>query len=376
MQGVNADSGLVGGGADRECHALSLKPQVHFRSSAEGLVLDLECAKGFTLWFMKRNLGRSNTSISAIGMGCWAIGGEWNFDTQAAGWGSVDDLESIAAISAAVEMGVTFFDTAANYGAGHSEVILGKALGTDRSKVVIATKFGYGVDEAQKVVSGVYCSPNDIRSSCTASLRRLQTDYIDLFQLHVGNYPVTDALEIRDTLETLVQEGLIRAYGWSTDDTTRAEVFATGKNCVAIQHQENIFEDNAAMVELVERHRLSSINRGPLGMGILTGKFSNGATFEQSDVRHVSPEWMAYFKNGQPNAEWLAKLEAIREILCAGGRTLAQGSLAWLLARSEQTIPIPGFRTVKQVRENAAVLEQGALSTLQMQEITVLLQGK
>jgi Aldo/keto reductase family len=134
MQGVNTDSGLVGGGADRECHALSLKPQVHFRSSAEGLMLDLECAKGFTLWFMKRNLGRSNIGISAIGMGCWAIGGEWNFDTQAAGWGSVDDLESIAAIRAAVEMGVTFFDTAANYGAGHSEVILGKALGTDRTR--------------------------------------------------------------------------------------------------------------------------------------------------------------------------------------------------------------------------------------------------
>ncbi len=325
---------------------------------------------------MNRNLGRSNIGINAIGMGCWAIGGEWKFDTQAAGWGTVNDLESIAAIQAAVEMGVTFFDTAANYGAGHSEVILGKALGANRAKVVIATKFGYGVDEAQKVVSGVFCSPDDIRSSCAASLRRLQTDYIDLFQLHVGNYPIADAHEIRDTLEQLVQEGQIRAYGWSTDDTARAEVFASGKHCVAIQHQENIFEDNAAMLELVERHQLSSINRGPLGMGILTGKFSSGASFEGSDIRHVSPEWMAYFKNGQPNAEWLAKLEGIREILCAGGRTLAQGALAWLLARSEQTIPIPGFRTVKQVQENAAVLAQGALSKAQMQEIAVLLQGK
>ncbi len=325
---------------------------------------------------MKRNLGRSNIGISAIGMGCWAIGGEWNFDTQAAGWGPVNDLESIAAIHAAVELGVTFFDTAANYGAGHSEVILGKALEANRAKVVIATKFGYGVDEAKKVVSGVYCSPKDIRSSCTASLRRLQTDYIDLFQLHVGNYPITDAHEVRDTLERLVQEGLIRSYGWSTDDTARAEVFASGTNCVAIQHQENIFEDNGAMLELMERHQLSSINRGPLGMGILTGKFSQGASFEDSDVRHVSPEWMAYFKNGQPNADWLAKLEGIREILCAGGRTLAQGALAWLLARSDQTIPIPGFRTVKQVQENAAVLEQGALNQSQMQEIAVLLQDK
>jgi aryl-alcohol dehydrogenase-like predicted oxidoreductase len=324
---------------------------------------------------MKRNLGRSNIGVSAIGMGCWAIGGEWNFDSQAAGWGSVNDAESINAIQAAVEMGVTFFDTAANYGAGHSEVILGKALVADRSKVVIATKFGYGVDEKQKVVSGVHCCPEDIRLSCAASLRRLETDYIDLFQLHVGNYPTREAPEVRDTLEQLVADGLIRAYGWSTDDVTRAEVFASGTHCVAIQHQQNIFEDNAVMLEFLERHQLSSINRGPLGMGILTGKFSSGASFESSDVRHVSPEWMAYFQNGQPNAVWLAKLESIREILCAGGRTLAQGALAWLLARSEQTIPIPGFRTVKQVQENAAVLEQGALSQIQMQEIAMLLRA-
>jgi aryl-alcohol dehydrogenase-like predicted oxidoreductase len=322
---------------------------------------------------VKRNLGRSNIGVSAIGMGCWAIGGEWKFDTQEAGWGAVNDLESIAAIEAALEMGITFFDTAANYGAGHSEVILGKALGASRSKVVIATKFGYGVNDTTKIVSGVDCSPSQIRVSLEASLRRLNTEYIDLFQLHVGDYPSTQAHEIRDTLEQFVTEGLIRAYGWSTDDVARAKVFADGGNCVAIQHQQNIFEDNTAMLEFLEQYHLSSINRGPLGMGMLTGKFSNGATFDKTDVRYVSPEWMAYFKNGQPNPEWLVKLENIREILCAGGRTLAQGALAWLLARSDQTIPIPGFRTVRQVQENAVVLEQGALSQLQMQEIASLL---
>ncbi len=314
-------------------------------------------------------------AISAIGMGCWAIGGEWKFETQTAGWGAVSDAESIAAIQAAMDMGITFFDTAANYGAGHSEVILGKALGANRSKVVIATKFGYGVDEASKVVSGVHCSPAEIRVSLEASLRRLNTDYIDLLQLHVGNYPLEKAAEMLETLEHLVSEGLIRSYGWSTDDVARAEIFAQGTNCVAIQHQQNIFEDNAPMLSFLEQHRLSSINRGPLGMGILTGKFSNGAAFDSTDVRFVSPAWMAYFKNGQPNPEWLAKLEDIREILCAGGRSLAQGALAWLLARSNTTIPIPGFRTVQQVKENAAVLEQGALSQMQMQQITVLLQS-
>jgi aryl-alcohol dehydrogenase-like predicted oxidoreductase len=306
-------------------------------------------------------------------MGCWAIGGEWKFDTNQAGWGTVDNLESIKAIEAAVDLGITFFDTAANYGAGHSEVILGKALGTNRAKVVIATKFGYGVNEAQKVVRGVHCSPAEIRASCIDSLRRLQTDYIDLFQLHVGDYPVLQAGEVRDTLEQLVSEGLIRAYGWSTDDPTRAKVFADGANCVAIQHQQNIFEDNHPMITFLEQQSLSSINRGPLGMGILTGKFSNGSTLESTDIRHVSPEWMAYFKNGQPNPIWLAKLEAIREILCADGRSLTQGALGWLLARSDKTIPIPGFRTVKQVEENAKTLELGALSQQQMQQIAQLL---
>ncbi len=322
---------------------------------------------------MNRNLGRSNIGVSAIGMGCWAIGGEWKFDTQAAGWGAVNDLESIAAIQTAVDMGITFFDTAANYGAGHSEVILGQALGTNRSKVMIATKFGYGVNETTKVVSGVYCGANEIRSSLEASLRRLNTDYIDLFQLHVGNYEVEKAPAVLETLEQFVSEGSIRSYGWSTDDVARAKSFASGANCVAIQHQQNIFEDNTVMLEFLEQHNLSSINRGPLGMGILTGKFSNGANFEGTDIRFVSPAWMAYFKNGQPNPEWLAKLEGIREILCAGGRSLAQGALAWLLARSDKTIPIPGFRTVQQVKENAGVLEQGALSQKQMQEIAGLL---
>jgi aryl-alcohol dehydrogenase-like predicted oxidoreductase len=309
-------------------------------------------------------------------MGCWAIGGEWNFDTTAAGWGAVDDRESIAAIQAALERGITFFDTAANYGAGHSEVILGKAIGQARDKVVIATKFGYGVNEQEKVVSGVHCSPTEIRASCLESLRRLQTDYIDLFQLHVGNYPIEQVPEVLTTLEQLVSQGLIRAYGWSTDDVTRAEVFASAPNCVAIQHQQNIFEDNIPMLEFLEQQNLSSINRGPLGMGMLTGKFSKGATFSTTDVRFVSPAWMAYFKDGQPNPEWITKLESIREILCAGGRTLAQGALAWLLARSQKTIPIPGFRTVQQVKENAAVLEQGALSAKQMQEIEDLLKHR
>ncbi len=320
---------------------------------------------------MKRKLGQ--LEVGAIGMGCWAIGGEWLFDTQEAGWGAVNDTESIKAIETALDMGVTLFDTAANYGAGHSEIILGQALGKRRASAVIATKFGYGVYPEQKRVYGLQLTPNEIRLACEASLKRLGTDYIDLYQLHVGDHP-QDALEdILATLEQLIDLGWIRGYGWSTDDPARASAFARGQHCVAIQHQQNIFEDNAAMLQFLESANLASINRGPLGMGLLTGKFSAGAAFSKSDVRFVSPQWMAYFQHGQPNPEWLAKLESIREILCANGRSLAQGALAWLLARSNNTIPVPGFRTALQVKENAAVLTQGALQITQMQAIQTIL---
>ncbi len=322
---------------------------------------------------MKRILGRSGIEVSAMGMGCWAIGGPFKLDTLEVGWGMVDDQESIRAIQAALDLGVTFFDTAANYGAGHSERILGKAITNRCSDVIIATKFGYGVFEEQKLVRGVEASPQDIRQSCEASLRRLGTPYIDLFQFHVGDYPLEQANEVLETLETLVSEGKIRAYGWSTDDPERAKRFAAGEYCASIQHQLNVLEDYPEMVALCEAQGLASINRGPLAMGLLTGKYASGATFEKTDVRSNNLEWLKYFKNGQANPEWLKRLESIQEILTSNGRTLTQGALAWLWARSPVTIPIPGFRTVKQVEENAKALEFGSLTPEQMAEIEKIL---
>jgi aryl-alcohol dehydrogenase-like predicted oxidoreductase len=110
-------------------------------------------------------------------------------------------------------------------------------------------------------------------------------------------------------------------------------------------------------------------------MGLLTGKFSPGTTLPVDDVRgRHSPEWMGYFKNGQPNPLWLKKLEAVRDILTSGGRTLAQGALAWLWARSQKTLPIPGFKTIAQVEENCAALGHGPLTAEQMHEIDGLLE--
>ena len=128
-------------------------------------------------------------------MGCWAIGGPWKFDTGEAGWGEVDDQESIRGIHAALAHGVNVFDTAANYGAGHSERILGEALAGRRPEAVIISKFGYAIDEARRVVTMMDVNPTTIRQSCEDSLRRLATDVLDLFLLHVNDYPAAQAPE-------------------------------------------------------------------------------------------------------------------------------------------------------------------------------------
>ncbi len=322
-----------------------------------------------------RTIGRSGIQVSAMGLGCWAIGGPfWSGDTPA-GWGEVDDHESIRAIHKGLEMGITFFDTADVYGCGHSERVLARALKGKRSGVVIATKFANVFDEATRQIIGSDASPTYIRKACEASLKRLETDTIDLYQFHDNGYDPALAGEVRDTLEALVAEGKIRAYGWSTDNPEGLKVFAQGAHCAANQHQMNVLDDAPEIVRLCEEYHLASINRGPLAMGLLTGKYTAGGTqLGIDDVRGTrAPEWMQYFKDGRPASEWMKKLDAVREILTSGGRTLSQGALGWLWARSPQTIPIPGFRLVRQVEENCAALQFGPLAPEQMQEIAMIL---
>ena len=323
---------------------------------------------------MRRTLGGSGIEVSALGMGCWAIGGPfWSGETPL-GWGEVDDEESNRAIHVALDRGVNFFDTANVYGAGHSERVLSRAIADRRSQVVIATKFNAVFDETTRQVTGADASPEGIRNACEESLRRLNTDYIDLYQFHANDYPAEKAAPVRDTLEKLVQEGKIRAYGWSTDFVDRAEVFVQGPNCTSIQLQLNVLDDNPAMIAFCEKHNLAAINRGPLAMGLLTGKYTPATKLSADDVRGIkSPEWMKYFREGKPNQEWMSLRDAILEILTSGGRTVAQGALAWLWARTPQTIPIPGFRTVKQVEENAGAMEFGPLMPEQMSQIDVVL---
>jgi aryl-alcohol dehydrogenase-like predicted oxidoreductase len=321
-----------------------------------------------------RKLGRSGIEVSPMGLGCWAIGGPFWAGETPHGWGKVDDEESIRAIRAALDLGITLFDTANVYGAGHSERVLGRAFAGIRSQVIIATKFNAVFDETTRQVTGSDASPAGIRAACEDSLRRLNTDYIDLYQFHDNGYPPDKAEPVRETLEVLVKEGKIRAYGWSTDFPDRLEVFAQGPKCAAVQLQLNVLDDNPPILALCEKYNLAALNRGPLAMGLLTDKYSAETKPAADDVRgEKSPEWMKYFKNGKPNAEWLGKRDAVREILTSNGRSLAQGALAWLWARSPKTLPIPGFRTVAQVKENAGAMEFGPLATEQMQEINRLL---
>ncbi|WP_210586837.1 aldo/keto reductase [Streptomyces sp. GESEQ-35] len=322
-----------------------------------------------------RTLGRTGIEVSALGFGCWAIGGEWQDpDGQPLGWGRVDDEESVRAVRRALDLGVTFFDTADTYGTGHSERVLGRALGKRRADVVVATKWGNVFDEETRTLTGGDDSPAYARRALTASLRRLDTDYVDLYQLHLSDADPEQAAELRDTCEEFVQEGLIRSYAWSTDDPARAAVFAEGAHCAAVQHRLNILQDAPEMLALCEELGLASINRSPLAMGLLTGKRAAGQAIEAGDIRSTPPTWLPGFAAGAgADPEWLGRVDALKDILTSGGRTLAQGALAWIWARSPRTVPIPGFRTVVQAEENAGAIAQGPLTAAQLTEIDGIL---
>ena len=193
-----------------------------------------------------RQLGRSGIQVSALGMGCWAIGGPfWAGETLLAGAKST--MRSQSAPSTGRWSWVSIFLIPPCYGAGHSERVLARALAGRRQEVVIATKFSNRFDENTKQITGSSAAPDYIRQACEASLRRLDTEYIDLYQFHWSDYPAEQAREVADTLETLVAAGKIRAYGWSTDSPERAGIFAERPNCVAIQHQINVLDDNTGI---------------------------------------------------------------------------------------------------------------------------------
>jgi aryl-alcohol dehydrogenase-like predicted oxidoreductase len=315
---------------------------------------------------MLRVLGRSGIHISAMGLGCWAIGGSTS-DPGVAGWGDVDDRQTLRALETALDLGITLFDTAPVYGAGHSEEMLGRAFAGRRSRVVISTKFRPRVWAGTQAMPGDDFGLADIEDSVKGSLRRLATDYIDLLLLHRAHYPLAGVDSIVETLENLVSRGLVRWFGWSTDDHRRAAAIGRAAHCCAIEQHLNVLGGSTATLEYCESAMLASINRGPLQMGILGGHITPQTSFAPNDLRH---QWD--LRTGAV-ARRLQQANALRDVLTSAGRTMAQGALAWLWARSTVTVPIPGFTTVAEVKENAQAMAYGALSQAEMSEIELIL---
>jgi len=312
--------------------------------------------------------------VSPMGFGGWAIGGPFfSPDGDPYGWGEVDDAESIAAIHAALDAGITLFDTANVYGTGRSEEVLARALAGKRDRVVLATKWGNTMVPETRVLDGFDASVAGMLESLEGSLNRLDADYVDLFQFHLNGYEGPEVDDLQTALENLVAAGKIRAYGWSTDFPDGAERWVGGAGYKAIQAEVNVLSDNPEIWEVAERNGLACLNRGPLAMGLLSGKYTAESKISGDDVRALSPEWLKYFDDGVPTPEFLSRLDAVREILTSDGRSLVQGAIAWLWGRSPAAIPIPGIRTVAQARENAAAMEFGPLNPGQMSEIAGLL---
>ena len=326
-----------------------------------------------------RILGRSGIEVSPMGLGGLPIGGMfWRTDYDSVpwqtdrskpfpgGWGPVDDDESIRAIRAGLDLGVSLIDTSSSYGCGHSERIIGEAIAGRRHDVVITTKFGNAIDEEKKIYIGHDVRPNSIRASCEGSLRRLGTDYLDVFLLHWSGYD-GDPEPIVEVLEDLLKAGKIRTYGWSNHQAELMDGFTAHESFSVVEFPHSVFQRVPEMLALCESHDIGALIRSPLEMGLLTGKFSAETTFPEDDIRHG---WN--MKEGRM-AEILQAIEGIRDVLTSGGRTLAQGALGWIWAQSERTVPIPGFKTVAQVTENAEAMEFGPLNAEQLEEIELLL---
>jgi len=288
-----------------------------------------------------RRLGRSGLRVGPLGLGTARMAGlGWRHETTPA-VSPAARRDAIRQIQEAVDLGVTLFDTADNYGEGESERILGEAL-RGRAGVIVVTKFGEDPTPDQDDPWAL--DAEAVGRKCEASLRRLGVECIDVVLLHRRDYPLERAPEMVGILEDLVRAGRIRAYGWSTDDVERARVFAEGEHCTAIEHRLNVLHDAPAMLELCREHDLASLNRVPLLMGVLTGRWSEDTRLDRDDPRAPWFEQEGF-------RELLARARAIGPHLARDGRSIAHGALGWIWARSPLAVPLPGFRDMAQLRD-------------------------
>lgn len=307
-----------------------------------------------------RRLGRSDVKVSPLGLGTARLAGLGWRDNLTLGDSSQAIQDAVRQIQAAVDLGVTLFDTADNYGQGLSERILGEALRGRRDGIVVATKFGE--DPLADQEDPWSLDAVSVERACEASLRRLGIECIDLYLLHRRDYPLDRAPALMEVLEDLVCAGKIHYYGWSTDDVERARLFARGEHCTAIEHRLNVFNDHAAMLDLCREQDLASLNRVPLLMGVLTGRWSPETKLEEGDPRAQWFEDEGFLK-------LLACAQQLKPYLTSDGRSYVQGALGWIWARSPLTIPLPGFRTMEQMQALVQARQFGPLSLNVMQVI-------
>ena len=309
-----------------------------------------------------REFGRTGRSVSEIGFGSWAIG---------AAWGAVNDDEAIAALHAALDSGVTFIDTADVYGDGRSEKLIAKALkGRGGERPFIATKAGKRLPS--QTVAGY--SQENLDSWIDRSLQYLETDALDLVQLHC---PPTDLYyhpEVFERLDRLVERGKIRNYGVSVERVEEALKAMEYPGVVSVQIIFNAFRQRPAdlFFDLAKRKQVAIIARVPLASGLLSGKFRRDTQFEDTDHRNFNRNGEKFDVGetfaGVPYETGLAAVERVRPLV-AGDTTMAKLALRWILMFDAVTVVIPGARNPAQARSNAEAAALAPLSPPVMDKI-------
>lgn len=289
-----------------------------------------------------RPLGKTTLRVSEIGLGLWAVGGD--------AWGPVDDRESLAAIQRAWDLGVNFFDTADVYGRGHSEELVGRFLKTvPRDQVVVATKVGRWRGDRPNP----YTDPQFIIADCEASLNRLGTDYIDVYQRHISWDENTEVFAT--AFQQLKEQGKVRFVGMSSNDLAAIQRFDRaigGMDTLQLDYSLLNRHPEQELLPYCQQRRIAVIARGPLAMGKLTGKFTPATTFAEGDIRRG---WL----EGEKRARFLQDLETVERLrFLADGRTPAQAALAYVLAHPAISTTIPGAKNPAQVADNVQAAER------------------
>ncbi len=311
-----------------------------------------------------RTLGRTGWKVSEISFGAWAIGGAW---------GGVDDKESLAALHAALDGGVNFFDTADVYGDGHSERLMAKLRKERKEKFYIATKAGRRLP--QQTPEGY--SRRNLTAFIERSLKNLRADAIDLLQLHCPPTPVFYMPEVFDILDDLVKAGKIRHYGVSVEKVEEALKAIEFPGVQSIQIIFNIFRQRPAELFFPEarRRRVGILARVPLASGMLSGKLTRASTFARDDHRHFNRHGEA-FDRGETfsGVDYETGLKLVGQLrsLAPAGLTMPQLALRWILEFPAVTCAIPGAKRPAQVQENIAAADRPHLSRATMKKIQAL----